>query len=971
MVCLIHGPFSAQRRKENMKEKFCGECGARLDEATGLCPKCDAEKLRRWNEWLDQPKWKEPAEAPKQRERAPAGRREEKKRSGTGKRTQKSVGKEVWTFVLKFCVSICLLLALVIIAQHLLRVHFSRAYFTDDFNTDSLIQEMAELPEFVSDLPNLISENNAHSDEGNYDIQVTLQNFKGNCYEILAAEKKSVLFTVEPSSKVPDNTIVVETAEGTMLGYMNDNGENGDLQANDGIYSCSTLLSSDVVGSVAYRASYYKATSNSFSIVFYTEITSEEYKGFQEIYTKVSSCYSASDIETILQSESIIDEYTVGNDSVTFRTTFGMTGIYEWNCSQKVKGTGQYAVSTTSGVDYAQASDNLSYLDFDVARYMEGANIIALRPFRTSQFTYEDFKYAGMVLSSFTGGELDCIDDANVTLETMKSLKDYKIALIDSHGTLSNVTNSAWDILDTDPYILTGEEYTAFGMWTSADWQAGRIVVCGTDIFWGKGYVAVGAKFFDRYYNDGDLNGSVFFLGTCYSMKNASIADTLIRKGAEVVYGYSNPVYTSYCNRTLFETMINSMLLSGMSAGEAFDEARNIYGSIDPNNSDCSYLMSGNSEFTIISQQHKVTSGERDIVLVLDVSGSMAGSPMEETKKASVKFIDTILDEDASIGIVTYDDSASMQADFSADKAALEATVSGIYDGGSTNIEAGLAEAEAMLRTSGARKKIIVLMSDGEPNAGKEGDELIAYADSLKEKGIIIYTLGFFESLGGYKSSAQTLMEGIASDGCHYEVASADDLVFFFEDMADQINGQKYIYIRIACPVDVTVAYNGEILSSEEDRLNVRTEFGTLTFEEREDGSSADAEDRIKVLRLKEGAEYDVRINGTGRGLMDYTIGFMDENGEYSDFRRFEKVKITRKTKIDTVAAVSETSVLNIDEDGDGRYDLKLRAEENGYGEEVDNSLLIYAAIGGGALLLVVVLVLVVRGNRKKRKTER
>ena len=376
-------------------------------------------------------------------------------------------------------------------------------------------------------------------------------------------------------------------------------------------------------------------------------------------------------------------------------------------------------------------------------------------------------------------------------------------------------------------------------------------------------------------------------------------------------------------------------------------------------------------EYTTAQEPERTTSGERDIVLVLDVSGSMAGSPMEETKKASVKFIDTILDEDASIGIVTYDDSASMQADFSVDKAALETTVSGIYDGGSTNIEAGLAEADSMLRTSGARKKIIVLMSDGEPNAGKEGDELIAYADSLKEKGIIIYTLGFFESLGGYKSSAQTLMEGIASDGCHYEVASADDLVFFFEDMADQINGQKYIYIRIACPVDVTVAYNGEILCSEEERLNVRTEFGTLTFEEPEDGSSAGAEDRIKVLRLKEGADYDVRINGTGRGLMDYMIGFMDENGEYSDFRRFEKVKITRKTKIDTVAAVSETSVLNIDEDGDGRYDLKLRAEENGYGEEVDNSLLIYAAIGGGALLLVLVLVLVVRGNRKKRKTGR
>ena len=52
-------------------------------------------------------------------------------------------------------------------------------------------------------------------------------------------------------------------------------------------------------------------------------------------------------------------------------------------------------------------------------------------------------------------------------------------------------------------------------------------------------------------------------------------------------------------------------------------------------------------------------------------------------------------------------------------------------------------------------------------------------------------------------------MEGIDSEGCHYEVDSAENLVFFFHDIADQINGQKYIYIRIACPVDVKVTYNG------------------------------------------------------------------------------------------------------------------------------------------------------------------
>lgn len=373
---------------------------------------------------------------------------------------------------------------------------------------------------------------------------------------------------------------------------------------------------------------------------------------------------------------------------------------------------------------------------------------------------------------------------------------------------------------------------------------------------------------------------------------------------------------------------------------------------------------------TEIVEPTRTTSDERDIVLVLDVSGSMSGTPITETKKASANFIDTILDEDASIGIVTYDDSSNMLSDFSVDKNALTDAVSNIYDGGGTNIEAGLAEAHAMLNTSGAKKKIIVLMSDGEPNEGKEGDALIAYADEIKNDDIVIYTLGFFESLGSYKSSAQILMEGIASDGCHYEVANADDLVFFFEDMADQINGQKYIYIRIACPVDVSVTYNGETLSSAEDDLTTRTDFGTLTFEENENVTDADEDDRIKVLRLKEGADYDVEIVGTGHGIMDYTIGFMDENGDYSDFRRFEDIKITRRTKIDTVATVSKDSVLNIDEDGDGKYDLKLRADENGYGEEVDDSMMVYVAVGGGALLLLLIVVCVARKKRKNKKME-
>lgn len=365
------------------------------------------------------------------------------------------------------------------------------------------------------------------------------------------------------------------------------------------------------------------------------------------------------------------------------------------------------------------------------------------------------------------------------------------------------------------------------------------------------------------------------------------------------------------------------------------------------------------------AESAKMTSDERDIVLVLDVSSSMSGTPIEETIDASVKFIDTILEEDASIGVITYNSEAEQRADFSIKESYLTKAVSSISAGGNTNIEGGLSEAASMLTESYAKKKIIVLMSDGEPNVGKVGDDLISYADTLKDEGIIIYTLGFFENMDSEKSSAQYLMEEIASDGCHYEVADADDLIFFFGDIADQINGQKYIYIRIACPVDVVVSYNGETLDSSDESRSLRTDFGTLTFEENEE----DEDDLIKVLRLKEGADYDIQITGTGMGIMDYTIGFMNEDGEYDDFRYFEDVRITKQTVIDTVATVSDTSVLNIDQDGDGKYDLRLRAESNGYGEEVKPAVWIWGASVCGVILIFAILTVV--KVRKKRKGQR
>ncbi len=364
-------------------------------------------------------------------------------------------------------------------------------------------------------------------------------------------------------------------------------------------------------------------------------------------------------------------------------------------------------------------------------------------------------------------------------------------------------------------------------------------------------------------------------------------------------------------------------------------------------------------------------SDERDIALVLDVSGSMGGTPMNETKNASEKFINTVLKEDSSIGVVTYDNTSMCIADFCMNERYLTNAIQNLNSGGGTNMEAGLSQAYSMLQNSDAKKKIIVLMSDGEPNEGKTGNELIEFAETIKNEGIYIYTLGFFNNSHD-KTSPQALLEKIASEGCHFEVDDADDLIFFFGDIADQINGQKYIYIRIACPVDVTVEYDGETLCSIEENLNTRTAFGSLTFEDNEKGTDSSSDNRVKILRLKEGTDYNIQIRGNGNGYMDYTIRFMDDTGEYTDLRKFSDIKITEQTVIDTVATNSDATILNVDENGDGKYDLKYKATENAEGELVNDTYLIYIyiAVGVVAFILVVVAIILIMKHLKSKKSK-
>lgn len=115
-------------------------------------------------------------------------------------------------------------------------------------------------------------------------------------------------------------------------------------------------------------------------------------------------------------------------------------------------------------------------------------------------------------------------------------------------------------------------------------------------------------------------------------------------------------------------------------------------------------------------------------------------------------------------------------------------------------------------------------------------------------------------------------------------------------------------------------------------------------------------------MRLREGDSYDVNIQGYDEGFMDYTIEFMDDEGNYSDTRNFYGLEVNENTIVDTVAEPSKKTRLKVDSDGDGKYETTFVAEANQDGV-IEKNLWIPMIV---ILVIISALVVVLYAYRRK-----
>ena len=150
---------------------------------------------------------------------------------------------------------------------------------------------------------------------------------------------------------------------------------------------------------------------------------------------------------------------------------------------------------------------------------------------------------------------------------------------------------------------------------------------------------------------------------------------------------------------------------------------------------------------------------DRDICLVVDRSGSMAGSKMTDLKDAVDVFLDSLGDtpQDEYVGLASYATSPLLESDLVTDLPLLSQLMSAMVASGRTNIGGGIDVGRGILnrgRGKGFVEKTMVLMTDGIHNTGTDPIEA---ANRAASDGIVIHAITFGQG------AQQSLMRQVAT----------------------------------------------------------------------------------------------------------------------------------------------------------------------------------------------------------------
>ena len=187
-------------------------------------------------------------------------------------------------------------------------------------------------------------------------------------------------------------------------------------------------------------------------------------------------------------------------------------------------------------------------------------------------------------------------------------------------------------------------------------------------------------------------------------------------------------------------------------------------------------------EFFEPSVDATATYIERDVVLVVDRSGSMRGSKINDLVSAINIFVATLnaTPVDERVGLASYNDQASQDVQLTENLGLISTAMGNLPVGGFTSISRGMRAGESIMNNSRSRdfvERTMIVMTDGRHNRGPEPRTV---AQSLAANGVQIHTITF----GGNADLARMREVAQIGGGRHFHALTGDQLREIYREIA-------------------------------------------------------------------------------------------------------------------------------------------------------------------------------------------
>jgi len=167
-----------------------------------------------------------------------------------------------------------------------------------------------------------------------------------------------------------------------------------------------------------------------------------------------------------------------------------------------------------------------------------------------------------------------------------------------------------------------------------------------------------------------------------------------------------------------------------------------------------------------------------DIALVIDVSGSMCGYPLDKAKEACRMMVSSMIDLNIhQVGLVEFESYAHTLSYLSNDKSSLQNAIAQLSCKGGTDIADGLRETRQEVLVRAKNSKLVILVTDG----GSSESPAISESNKLKEDNTRVVTIGVGHGVN------EGLLRNIASTSDYYQIDTIDELSNIFQKISSSL----------------------------------------------------------------------------------------------------------------------------------------------------------------------------------------